>query len=86
MEIEPLAEKWRSFGWEVFECDGNDIEVLCNTFDLVEKVKGKPSVIIAKTKMGKGVKPIEDDYRWHGKAPGKAEAKEFIKYLNSNYP
>jgi transketolase len=83
MEIEPLAEKWRSFGWKVFECDGNNIEMLCHTFEMAENVKGKPSVIIAKTKMGKGIKPIEDDYRWHGKVPNKKEAKEFIKWLNN---
>jgi len=84
MEIEPLAEKWLSFGWEVFECDGNNIETLCNIFKMAEDVKGKPSVIIAKTKMGKGIPSIEGDYKWHGKVPNKVESKAFIEILNDN--
>ena len=84
MEIEPLAEKWKSFGWEVFECDGNTIEALCNTFQMAEEVEGKPSVIIAKTKMGKGIPSIEGNYKWHGKVPNKIKAKEFIEILNNN--
>jgi transketolase len=81
MEIEPLAEKWKSFGWEVFECDGNDIEALLDTFKMAEKTVGKPSVIIAKTKMGKGIPRIEDNYGWHGKAPNKEEEEEFTEIL-----
>lgn len=84
MEIEPLAEKWKSFGWEVFECDGNNIPELISTFEKAEKVNGKPSVIIATTLMGKGVKSIEGDYRWHGKAPNQSEAEDFIRQIDEN--
>ena len=84
MEINPLAEKWKAFGWEVFECDGNNISELIATFKNAENVVGKPSVIIARTLMGKGVRSIEGDYRWHGKAPGTAEAEEFIRQLEEN--
>jgi len=84
MEIEPLAEKWKSFGWEVFECDGNNIPELISTFEKAEKVNGKPSVIIANTLMGKGVKSIEGDYRWHGKAPNQSETENFIRQIDEN--
>ncbi len=63
MEVDPLADKWASYGWKVFEFDGHNIVALCNAFELAEKVDGKASVIITKTKMGKGIKPIEDDFR-----------------------
>jgi transketolase len=81
MELEPLALKWKSFGWEVFECNGNDIEDLLTTYAKAVEVKSKPSVIIAHTLMGKGIPAIENDYRWHGRAPSAAEAKEFLKVL-----
>lgn len=82
MEIEPLADKWKSFGWQVFRCDGNSIPEFISTFQEARKTVGKPSVIIAKTHMGKGIPEIEGDYRWHGKAPSKEEAERFIAHLN----
>ncbi|MFU8843172.1 MAG: transketolase [Bacteroidales bacterium] len=81
MEIEPLADKWRAFGWEVFECDGHDFNDLLSTLHKASETVGKPSVIIAKTIMGKGVPEIEGDFRWHGKAPSKEEAERFIQQL-----
>lgn len=81
MEIEPLAQKWKAFGWEVLECDGNKIEELMHTFDATDLVLTKPSVIIANTLMGKGVKSIENNYSWHGKAPTKDEAKRFLEEI-----
>lgn len=69
MSLEPLNEKWKAFGWNVLECDGNNIDELINTFDIAKKHQGKPSVIIAKTLMGKGIAEIEGDYKWHGRAP-----------------
>lgn len=82
MNLEPLNEKWKSFGWEVFVCDGHYYDDLISVFAKAKNIKGKPSVILAKTKMGKGLKEIEGDYRWHGKAPNKEEAARFIKALD----
>ncbi len=81
MELEPLAEKWKSFGWNVLECNGNDISEFITACESAKMCSDKPSVIIARTLMGKGVKEIEDDYHWHGKAPNEAEAIRFIGQL-----
>ena len=75
MALEPFAEKWRSFGWNVREADGHDIEDLINAFREVEAVKGKPSVIIAHTVKGKGVGFVEADYTFHGRALTPEEAE-----------
>lgn len=81
MEIEPLADKWKSFGWSVIECNGNIIEDVIRAFDAAVLTKDRPAVIIAHTLMGKGVPAIENDHRWHGRAPSAAEAEEFLKAL-----
>ncbi|NQV02089.1 MAG: transketolase [Bacteroidia bacterium] len=81
MALEPLKEKWRAFGWEVVECDGNNHQDILNSIQLLQQVQDKPGVILAYTKMGKGVGSIEGDYHWHGKAPSKSEATQFIREL-----
>ncbi len=81
MALEPLAAKWESFGWRVFECNGNHHgEFLAAALDALNYSDG-PAVILAKTTMGKGVRTIEGDYRWHGKAPSPEEAAEFLLQL-----
>ena len=81
MAIEPLKEKWKAFGWEVVECDGNNHRDLISSLQMGQQVTGKPVVILAYTKMGKGVKSIEGDYRWHGKAPSKREASRRLQHM-----
>ncbi|NTW32199.1 MAG: transketolase [Bacteroidetes bacterium] len=81
MELEPLADKWKSFGWEVINCNGNNIQEILDAYSKAKTIKEKPSVIIAQTLMGKGISSIENDYHWHGKAPSKEEAENFIKQL-----
>ncbi|RLD41622.1 MAG: transketolase [Bacteroidetes bacterium] len=81
MSLEPLGKKWEAFGWNVIDCDGNKIDELLSAFDKSKKEPNKPSVIIAKTKMGKGIKEIEGDYKWHGKTPNKKEFDRFITSL-----
>ncbi|MCX6306936.1 MAG: transketolase [Bacteroidetes bacterium] len=82
MNLEPLPEKWSAFGWEVIECDGNNMEAILNAFAKAEAVKNKPSVIIARTIMGKGIRSIEGDYRWHGKVPAKEQVGDFTRELD----
>ena len=82
MEIEPLADKWISFGWRVVTCDGNDIESLLEKLPEVWNSDGRPTLLIANTTMGKGVPAIENDHAWHGKAPSK---EELVHFLNTLY-
>jgi len=82
MALEPFAEKWRSFGWNVREADGHDIEDLINAFHEVEVVKGKPSVIIAHTVKGKGVGFVEADFTFHGRALTPEEAERAREELS----
>jgi transketolase len=81
MPLEPLADKYRAFNWEVLECDGNDMAALVDAFEKAKAVKGKPQVIIANTVPGKGVSFMEGDYLWHGKPPKKDEADVALREL-----
>lgn len=73
LALEPLEEKWRSFGWETRRCDGHDIEKLLSCLeDVRNRRNGKPLCIIADTVKGKGVDFMENQLNWHGAAP-KAE-------------
>jgi transketolase len=81
MKLEPLKEKWKSFGWEVMVVDGNDVEELKNALKSVPKIKNKPTVLIANTKKGKGVSFIEDMADWHHKVPTYEQLQQAIKEL-----
>jgi transketolase len=83
MGIAPLADKWRAFGWHVTECDGHDIGKILGAFDEARRTKGKPTVILAKTIMGKGVSYMEDDYRWHGVPPNIEQAQKAMVELGT---
>jgi transketolase len=75
LKLEPLADKWKAFGFEVFEIDGHNMKEILDTIDAAKKVKGKPSAIIAYTKMGRGVSFMEDNYKWHGVPPNDEQGK-----------
>jgi len=81
LKLEPLADKWKSFGFEVFEIDGNNMKEVLDTIDAAKKVKGKPSVLIAYTKMGRGVSFMEDNYKWHGVPPNDEQGKVALSEL-----
>jgi transketolase len=83
MSLDPLSDKWKAFKWHVIEINGNDYEQLLKAFDEAKNTKGKPTVIIARTIMSKGVPSIEDDYKWHGKPPKPDEAKKFLSELEA---
>ncbi len=68
MALEPLAEKWRSFGWHVEEVDGHDIAALIDRLKSVQDITDRPSILIAHTVKGKGVSFVEADYTFHGRA------------------
>ena len=79
--LEPLAEKWKTFGWNAIEVDGNDFGLLLNAFAAFKATKGQPTVIIANTLKGKGVPFMELKSAWHGKAPNKEQLAEALKVL-----
>jgi transketolase len=66
LDVEPLVDKWKAFRWEVFTCDGHDVEALNSRIEEAKKVKGRPSMIVAKTVKGKGVSFMENTSAWHG--------------------
>jgi len=75
MNLEPFDQKWRDFGWQVINADGHKHEEIVAAFKEAKTVKGKPSLILARTVKGKGVCYMENVAGWHGNAP-KGEQKE----------
>jgi len=76
-----LDEKWEAFGWNVIEIDGHDFVQIIESLDSAEKVKNKPTMIIAHTVKGKGVSFIENKAGWHGIAPKPDELESALKEL-----
>lgn len=85
MQLEPLAQKWESFGWQVFECNGHNIPEILNTLENAKNSIEKPSVIISNSVMGKGIPEIENQAQWHGKAPDPSETERFLHALKNSY-
>ena len=81
MSSYPIDEKFRSFGFQVINIDGNDIDEILKAFEVAKNVKEKPTCIIAKTIKGKGVSFMENQVGWHGKAPNKEQYEQAIKDL-----
>ena len=87
MGIEPLADKWSAFGWEVIEVDGHDIEELVNALYQARWIKphGAPIVIIAHTVKGKGIETAEFNYKWHTQAPDPQTTDAMLRELSRRY-
>lgn len=83
MPIDSLAEKWRSFNFHVEEIDGHDFNEINKAIVNAKKIKFRPTVIIAYTIPGKGVKEF-DSYKWHGKVPNDKETMLALEELNRN--
>lgn len=83
MPLEPFREKYEAFGWHVLEVDGHNMPQFIQACGEAAAVFEKPSVIIAHTIPGKGIRSIERDYRWHGKPPSKEEGKAFLNELRT---
>ena len=79
MGLEPLADKWRAFRWNVLECDGNSMKSFIETVDKAKSTKGKPTMIIANTVKGKGVSFMENDPKWHHGVPSDEQYKIAIE-------
>lgn len=81
MRVDPLEDKWKSFGWNVIEIDGHNFEEIISALEKAEETKNQPTMIIAKTIKGKGVSFMENAVGWHGNAPKKEEAELALKEL-----
>ncbi|MBO8137697.1 MAG: transketolase [Desulfotomaculum sp.] len=81
MSPEPVADKFRAFGWHVIEIDGHDMEQILNAVEEAKKTSGRPTIIIAQTVKGKGVSFMENQVGWHGKAPSAEQVEEALKEL-----
>lgn len=80
-EVAPLDKKFESFGWHVFNVDGHNMKEIVRALDEAEEIKGKPSVIIGRTIMGKGVGIFENKPKYHGVAPTDEEMDRAMKEL-----
>jgi len=83
MPLDSLADKYRSFNWNVIEVNGHNIEEFVDATEKAKTIYNKPTVIIANTIPGRGVPEIEFDYAWHGRPPKVAEAKKFLEELRT---
>ncbi len=80
----PIDDKFKSFGFNVINIDGNNIEEIVDAFEKAKNFKSKPTAIIAKTVKGKGISYMENLAKWHGKAPNEEEYKIAIEELGGN--
>jgi transketolase len=85
MDVAPFADKYRAFRWHVIEVDGHDIPALLAAYAEARRVTGRPTVVLARTVMGKGVAFMEGDYRWHGKPPKRDEGERALADLGTTY-
>ncbi len=92
MPLEPLRGKWEAFNWHVLEIDGHNMRAIIDAVEEAKAITERPTVIIAHTIPGKGIKEIEYDFRWHGVPPGKGpgdkvpadkQAEVFLKELRT---
>ncbi len=83
MPLESLSDKWRAWNWHVIEIDGHNMEAIIDAFEKAKTIFEHPTVIIAHTIAGKGVKEFERDYRWHGKPPSKEEGAMALSELRT---
>jgi transketolase len=81
MNLEPFTRKWQAFGWHTIDIDGHDFDQILSACQRAGKIKGKPTVIIARTIKGKGVSFMENNAAFHGKAPTREEAERALKEL-----
>ena len=84
-DIEPIADKYRAFGWNVTEIDGHNMHQILSAFEKAKKVKDKPTLVIADTTKGKGISFMENVAGWHGKAPNHDQMVEGLTELGLHF-
>ena len=83
MPMGDIAAKWQAFGWNVINIDGHCVSAVADAVDLAATVKGRPTVIVAKTVKGKGVSFMENGVEWHHKVPDAAQVEAALKELQA---
>jgi len=81
MNLEPVANKWKAFGWQTIEIDGHNMRQILSAYAEAKTIKDKPTIIIARTVKGKGVSFMENVVDFHGRAPTAEEAERALKEL-----
>ncbi len=81
MPTEPIADRWRAFGWHVQEIHGHNVAEILEALDRADEVHAQPSVVIARTTKGKGVSFMEYDHRWHGMPPTREQYEQALAEL-----
>ena len=81
LEVAPVADKWRSFGWAVVEIDGHDMRQIIDALESAKETKGKPCIVVAHTVKGKGVSYMEGKSAWHGKPPDEEQLAQALADL-----
>ena len=84
LNINPIADKYRAFGWNVLEIDGHNLQEVDQAYSKAKQCKGKPTAIIAKTVKGKGVAFMENVADWHGKAPNAEQLEQALKEIDES--
>lgn len=83
--LEPLADKWRAFGWAVREVDGHDYPALLDVFSALPFESGRPSCLVAHTHKGEGVSFMRDQVGWHHRVPTEVELSAALRELREIY-
>ncbi len=83
MALEPIPDKWRSFGWSVVEIDGHNMGEVVKALENVHITGEKPTAIIAHTTKGKGISFMENQVSWHYRAPTPEEAVKALEELDA---
>ncbi|MAI22928.1 MAG: transketolase [Crocinitomicaceae bacterium] len=87
MNLGDLADKWSAFNWHVLTCDGHDFDALRNAIAKAKENRGtgRPTVVLMKTEMGKGVDFMEGTHEWHGIAPNDEQLEDALTQLQSSH-
>ena len=83
LDLEPLAQKWKAFGWETREIDGHDVAEIHRVLSQIPAAPGRPTCVVAHTVKGKGVSFMENDLLWHYRAPDAVEVARALAELDS---
>lgn len=84
LNINPISDKYKAFGWNVIEIDGHNLVEVDKAYNKAKQYKDKPTVIIAKTVKGKGVSFMENVADWHGKAPNAEQLEKALKEIDES--